>query len=94
MTFARIGGPEICVNERISSVDGDLIIIELGLDVTVFDEGSWAGMLDAAAVRLGSVLIWIYWRGGWIIVWWRASGTCGNRGSVIGCWITALKKSI
>ena len=89
LTFVRIVGPE---NEGTSSVDDDLITIEFVLDVAVFDEGRWAGMLDAAAVRLGSVLIWIYWRGGWIMVWWRARGTCGKGGNVIGCWITVLKK--
>ena len=40
LTFVRIGGAEIAVNEGSSSVDGDLIIIERPLDVAMFDEGT------------------------------------------------------
>ena len=58
----------------------------IGLAVDLLVELSWAGILDAAAVRLGSVLMWIYCLGCcWIMVWWSASGTCG---SAIGWWIT------
>ena len=78
------------LDEVMSSVDDELTMVDVALDVTLFVEWSWAGMLEAAAVRFGSVLIWIYWRGCWIIVWWSARGTCGRDGRAIGCWITTM----
>ena len=96
-TFATIGVPAALVTELLPVYDGfvvdtDELIIddEIVLAVEVFDELSWAGMLDAAAVRFGSVLMWMYWRGCcWMIVWWSARGTWG---SAMGWWITIREK--
>ena len=70
----------------------ELMLDDSVLAVETFVELSWAGMLDAAAVRFGSVLIWIYCRGCcWIMLWWSARGTCGR---AMGWWITKQKWKI